>query len=153
MRALLLETFYEWSKVPYQRWFKNESPWDISIQQLLEHPEESLGFHLGTFLLQHDFTPQPKLENHDVFHVLTRIGITVPEEIAMQFYLLGNGKRSTYLFMVIFVGTILYPDKYALFIKAYKKGKQALTFHQLDFKKLLITPIQGIRTTFLIATL
>lgn len=153
MRALLLETFYEWSKAPYQRWFKKEHPWDISVKQLVTYPKESLGFHLGSFLLQHDFTPQPKLENHDVFHVLTQIGITVPEEIAMQYYLLGNGKRSAYLYMVIFIGTLLYPDKLMFFIKAYQKGSTALTFYQLDFKKLLTQSVSTIRTTFLIKTI
>ncbi|MDH7444996.1 Coq4 family protein [Aquimarina sp. 2201CG14-23] len=150
MRSILLEFLYECSKIPYQKWFKKEEPWDISISQLLKHPKSSLGFHLGTFLLQHDFTPQPKLENHDVFHVLTKTGITVPEEISMQYYLMGNGKRSIYLYTVIFIGTLLYPDKFRLFKTAYRKGRNALTFHQLDFKKLLNQSLDTIRITFLI---
>jgi len=104
---------------------------------------------LGTF--PYDFTPQPKLENHDVFHVLTKTGITVPDEIAMQYYLMGNGKRSMYLYMVILVGTLLYPDKFRLFKTAYKKGARAYSFYQLDFKKLLDQPLDTLRTTFLIA--
>ncbi len=39
--------------------------------------------HLGYFLTKNNFSLQSKLENHDVFHVLTNIGITVPDEIAM----------------------------------------------------------------------
>ena len=151
MRSILLEFFYEYSKIPYQKWFKKEDPWDISISQLLKFPQHTLGFHLGSFLLQHDFTPQPKLENHDVFHVLTKTGITVPDEIAMQYYLMGNGKKSMYLYMVILVGTLLYPDKFGLFRKAYKKGASSYSFHQLDFKKLLHKPLDIIRTTFLIS--
>ncbi|WP_299610197.1 hypothetical protein [uncultured Aquimarina sp.] len=152
MRAILLETLYEWSKIPYQKWFKSEEPWDISVSQLLQYPKETLGFYLGAFLLKHDFSPQPKLENHDVFHVLTATGITVPEEIAMQYYLLGNGKKSAYLFTVILIGTILYPDKFNLFRNAFKKGKSAYSFYQLDFRKLLDTPLKTIQTTFLIST-
>lgn len=153
MRALLLEILYEWSKVPYQKWFKKELPWDLSVSQLLMYPENSLGFHLGSFLLQHDFTPQPKLENHDVFHVLTKTGITVPDEISMQYYLLGNGKKSAYLYIVITIGTLLYPDKFSTFRTAYSNGRSAYTFYQLDFKKLLDQPLATIQTTFLIATL
>ncbi|WP_378183287.1 hypothetical protein [Aquimarina sp. SS2-1] len=153
MRSLLLEILYEWSKIPYQKWFKKEEPWDISVSQLLKFPKASLGFHLGSFLLQHDFSPQPKLENHDVFHVLTKTGITVPEEISMQYYLLGNGKKSAYLFTVILVGTLVYPDKLKMFSNAFKKGRNAYAFHQLDFKKLLHQSINTIRTTFLIATI
>ncbi|WP_109434809.1 MULTISPECIES: Coq4 family protein [Aquimarina] len=151
MRAFILETIYEWSKKPYQKWFKNQPSWDIPIKALIQYPKESLGFHLGCFMLQHDFSPQPKLENHDVFHVLTNTGVSVPEEISMQYYLLGNGKRSIYLISVIFLGTLLYPDKFQLFSKAYKKGKAAYTFYQLDYKKLLHQPIQNLQTTFLIS--
>ncbi|GAA4108124.1 hypothetical protein GCM10022393_03910 [Aquimarina addita] len=153
MRALLLEIIYEWSKIPYQKWFKKEESWDISMTQLLNYPPSSLGFHLGSFLLQHDFTPQPKLENHDVFHVLTKAGITVPEEISMQYFLLGNGKRSMYLMGVICIGTLLYPDKLAKFRAAFRKGRSAYTFHQLDFKKLLNQSLITIRTTFLIPSI
>lgn len=151
MRALLLELLYEWSKIPYQKWFKKEQAWEISMTQLLQYPKHTLGFHLGSFLLQHDFTPQPKLENHDVFHVLTKTGITVPDEISMQYHLLGNGKKSAYLYMVIFIGTLLYPDKFKLFRTAYQKGRNAYAFHQLDFKKLLHQSLDTIRTTFLIS--
>ncbi|MEW7291098.1 Coq4 family protein [Aquimarina sp. 2304DJ70-9] len=154
MRAFILETIYELSKKPYQRWFKKDPAWDISVTTLLqEYPKNSLGFHLGCFLVQYDFSPQPKLENHDVFHVLTNTGISVPEEIAMQYYLLGNGKRSTYLLSVIFLGTLLYPDKMIFFRKAYKKGKAAYSFYQLDFKKLLHKPMLTLRTIFLISPL
>jgi len=110
MRALILETIYEWSKKPYQKWFKKNTAWNISTKKLMQYPQESLGFYLGCFLLKYNFEPQPRLENHDVFHVLTNIGTSVPEEVAMQYYLLGNGKRSMYLLSVIFLGTLLYPD-------------------------------------------
>ena len=153
MRAFILETIYEWSKVPYQKWFKKNPPWELSAQQLIQYPKESLGFHLGCFLLKHDFSPQPKLENHDIFHVLTGTGITVPEEIAMQYYLLGNGKRSMYLLCVILLGTLLYPDKFGVFKSAYQKGKNAHSFYQLDCLRLLNTPIQKLQTTFLISPL
>ncbi len=153
MRAFILEIIYEWSKKPYQKWFKKQPSWDITVKALIQYPKESLGFHLGCFMLQHDFSPQPKLENHDVFHVLTNTGVSVPEEVSMQYYLLGNGKRSIYLISVIFLGTLLYPDKIQLFNKAYKKGKAAYAFHQLDYKKLLHQSIQSLQTTFLISAL
>ncbi len=150
MRARLIELLYEWSKVPYQRWFKRQPPWNITVKELLTYPQSSLGFHLGCFLLQHDFTPQPKLENHDVFHVLTNTGVSVPDEISMQFYLLGNGKRSWYLAAVILTGTLFFPDKIKTFITGYKKGKAALPFYQLEYRKLLHYPITEFKTTFLI---
>jgi len=153
MRAFILETIYEWSKKPYKKWFKKEIPWDISIKQLIYYPKNSLGFHLGCFLLKHDFTPQPKLENHDVFHVLTGIGISVSEEISMQFYLLGNGKRSIYLFSVILLGSLLYLDKLKTFKSFYIKGRKAYPFHQLNYKNLLYQPLKELQTTLSIIPL
>lgn len=149
MRAIFLEKLYEWSLMPYQALKKNE-PWALEIEDLLQYPNPTLGYQMGHFLLHHNFTLQEKLENHDVFHVLTGTGITVPEEISMQFYLLGNGKRSMYLFSVIFLGALLYPDKLPMFFVKYRRGKTSLPFHQIDFFKLLNQPIARIKDTFLI---
>ncbi|NHF58141.1 hypothetical protein FK220_002230 [Flavobacteriaceae bacterium TP-CH-4] len=150
MRALILETLYERSKVPYQKYLKQNEVWNVSLRELLRYPSTSLGFHLACFLLQHSFEMQPKLESHDVYHVLTGTGISVPEEISMQYYLWGNGKRSLYLYAVIVLGTLLYPDEFKRFKSAFRRGRNALTFHQLDFQKLLHQPIDRIKTTFLI---
>ncbi|WP_299679215.1 Coq4 family protein [uncultured Dokdonia sp.] len=153
LRYILLERLYEWSKIPYRFLFKKEAPWDISVKDLLKYPLESLGYHLGCFLLQHHFTPEPQLEDHDIYHVLTGSGITVPDEIAMQFYLFGNGKRSMYLFMVLTLGTFLFPDHIKQFWNAYKKGRKAHAFYHLNFLKLLQQPLTKLQYTFKITTL
>lgn len=150
MRAKILELLYEWSKIPYQRFIKKCDPWKITVNELQHYPTPSLGYNLSCFILKHNFEMQAKLEDHDVFHVLTNTGITVPEEISMQYYLYGNGKRSMYQFSVMLLGTLLFPDYFKSFITAYQKGKSALVFHQLDFSKMLYQPIQKIKSTFLI---
>ncbi|WP_430907022.1 Coq4 family protein [Maribacter sp. 2-571] len=150
MRAFILEALYEWSKAPYQKYFKGDAAWQLTANDLLRYPEQSLGFHLGCFLLKHHFEIQPKLESHDVFHVLTGTGTSVPEEVSMQYYLWGNGKRSAYLVAVVVLGTLLYPDEIKRFIRAFRKGKRALPFHQLHFFKLLGQPINSIKTAFAI---
>lgn len=149
MRAIILEKLYEWSLIPYQSFKKNEA-WDVGIEDLLQYSKDTLGYQMGYFLLSNNFDLQEKLESHDVFHVLTGTGITVPEEVSMQFYLLGNGKRSIYLLTVIFLGTLLFPDYLRMFLSKYRRGKSALPFHQLDFYKLLNQPIDRIKDTFLI---
>jgi len=149
MRAIILEKLYEWSLIPYQS-LKKSDAWNVTIADLQQYPADSLGQRMGSFLAENNFDLQAKLESHDVFHVLTNTDITVPEEISMQFYLLGNGKRSAYLFTVIFLGGLLYPDYLKFFYRRYKKGKSALCFYQLDFYKLLNQPLTKIKTTFLI---
>jgi hypothetical protein len=66
----------------------------------------------------------------------------------MQYYLLGNGKRSLYLFLVTLSGIIFYPTKINYFFREYKKGKLALPFYYLDFSKMLFVPISSIQNAF-----
>lgn len=148
MKDLLIEKIYELSKKPYQKFFKKNKAWDVSIPELIQHSQESLGFHLGCFLVKYNFEIQPKLEDHDVFHVLTNTGISVQEEIGMQYYLLGNGKRSLYLILVICSGTFFYPKCLKQFISEYQRGKSAHSFYHLNYLKLLKIPLCTIRETF-----
>ena len=115
---------------------------------MLQLQSDSLGFHLGCFLLKYNFEIQPKLEDHDIIHVLTNTGISVVEEIGMQYYLLGNGKRSLYLGMVIITGTLFYPTRFSYFKQQYQRGKQAHEFYGLDFLNMLSVPISNIQQTF-----
>lgn len=148
MRDLLIEKMYEFTKKPYQRFFKKGTPWDITPQELIQYNPESLGFHLGCFLIKYNFEMQPKLEDHDVIHVLTDTSVLVLDEIGMQFFLLGNGKKSAYLFMVITTGILFYPNQMKLFIKNYNRGKLAHRLHDLDFQKMLSIPLETIQKTF-----
>lgn len=148
MKDYLIEKMYELSRKPYQKYFKKSTPWQIDKDELLQYPKDSLGFGLGNFLDKNHFDIQPKLEDHDIIHVLTNTGVSVAEEIGMQYYLLGNGKRSLYLYVVIFSGTPFYLSQIKYFFDQYKKGKQALPFHYLDFSKMLSISIQSIQKSF-----
>ncbi|WP_264537137.1 hypothetical protein [Flavobacterium sp. N1736] len=148
MRDYIVEKMYDVSRKPYQKYFKKSTPWEIDKDELLQYPKDSLGFGLGQFLNKNHFDMQPKLEDHDIIHVLTNTGISVAEEIGMQYYLLGNGKKSLYLYVVIISGTPFYISQIRYFFQQYKKGKRALPFHYLDFSKMLSIPVQSIQKTF-----
>lgn len=148
MRDLLIEKMYEITKKPYQRFFKKGIPWKETPQDLLKYNQGTLGFHLGCFLLKYNFEMQPKLEDHDVIHVLTNTQVAVTDEIAMQYFLLGNGKKSAYLFMVISIGTLFYPTHFKYFIHNYKRGKKAHQIYDLDFYNMLNIPLETIQSTF-----
>lgn len=148
MKEFIIEQLYRTIKVPYQYFFKKNKPWNISVSDLLKFPQESLGFHYGCFLLKYNFNIQDSLEEHDAYHVLTNTGITVKDEIDMQFYLLGNGKRSPFVFIVIGTGLLFYPFQLKNFLKSYQKGKQAHAFYYLDFYKMLPIPIKTIQESF-----
>ena len=148
MKDLFIEKMYELSKKPYQKLIKKGKAWEINIPELIQLPADSLGFHLGCFLLKYNFEIQPKLEDHDVIHVLTNTGISVVEEIGMQYYLFGNGKRSLYLLLVILSGTLFYPTKLSYFKNEFSKGKQAHPFYNLDFLNMLSLPLITIQHSF-----
>ncbi|AIY11830.1 Coq4 family protein [Cellulophaga baltica] len=150
MKAFIFEQLYEISKKPYQKYFKKNKPWTVTVKELVALPPSSLGAELHHFLTKHSFELQPKLESHDIYHVLTNIGTTVPEEISMQYFLWGNGKRSLYLFSVLTIGTLFYCSHYKRFLHEYKRGKSSSKFYQIDFQKLVHLPIHNIRTAFCI---
>ncbi len=148
MKEIIIEKLYRIVKVPYEYLFKNQKAWDISISDCINLPEESLGFHLGCFLLKYNLEPQPRLEEHDIYHVLTNTGVLVTDEINMQFYLLGNGKRSLFVFMVIATGLVFYPFRIKTYLESYRKGKQAHQFYHLDFLKMLPVSLANLKSTF-----
>ena len=79
----------------------------------------------------------PKMENHDVYHLITDFGTNIQDEIAMQYLLFGNGKRSAYLLGVLALGTIVFPEYFKIYLKAFHKGKNMKAFHHWDFEELL----------------
>ena len=52
------------------------------------------------------------------------------------------------MYGALILGTLILPDYYHYYKKSYRKGKQANTFHHLDYKELLQTPIEDLRRWF-----
>ena len=110
-RLKLMLWLYEWSQIIYAQIFKRKKKaWGISKSEFLLFPPGTLGRALGDFYQTKGFEVMPKLENHDVFHLLTETGTEIQDEIAMQYLLFGNGKRSLYMFSMIGIGSVLYPE-------------------------------------------
>jgi ubiquinone biosynthesis protein Coq4 len=147
MKDIIIELLYENIKIPYQILFKKNKEWLVTRKEMLQMPTDSLGFHYACFLIQNNFTIQKNLEEHDAYHILTKIGTTVLDEIYLQWYLFGNGKRSLFVFIVIGTGLLFYPNKYKSYYQFFKKGKRAHPFHHLNFQNLLLQPIQNLQVS------
>jgi hypothetical protein len=138
IRVQFLLFVYNRTQKLYRTYFKKKKrQWQFTEKQLLEFQEDSLGRKLGEFYKKHGFTMIPKMENHDVHHLITGCGTNFEDEIAMQFLLLGNGKLNAHLLAAIVLGSIILPEYYKIYIKAYKKGQSMRPFHQWDFEALL----------------
>jgi len=116
---------------------KKRKPWAINLADLQLYPKNTLGKDLANFLVREKFDLIAGLESHDVYHVLLGYSTAVEEEAQMQFFLLGNGKKSLYAIGTSFVAFLTMPDQWLAFWRAYKRGNQARKIHLWDFKFLL----------------
>lgn len=147
-RKKIISWLFTISQKIYTQLFKKHKAWNISKEELLQLTKDSFGFHLGSFLHKNGFELIPKVERHDAYHVLTGYSTNVEDEIALQWLCFGNGKRSKYMYGAIILGTLILPDYYKYYKESYQIGKNANSFHQLDFSKLLNTPIYNLRQCF-----
>ncbi|MGE8243820.1 hypothetical protein D3C87_1326660 [compost metagenome] len=138
IRLKLMLHLYNWSSKVYADIFKwNKKAWGISKEEFLTYPIGSIGHSLGLFYASKGFDVMPKLENHDVFHIITGTGTEIQDEIAMQYLLLGNGKVSLYLMGMIAIGGILFPEHFKYYKKTFQKGRSLQRFHHIEFKEIL----------------
>lgn len=137
-RAALLVQLFEWSKEPYRFFYKrNKKAWPLSIEKLGTFPAGTLGKDLHQFLKENHFNLEPKLENHDVMHILLQYPLDVVSEVAMQFFCFASGKKSTYNKLTMLLGLLFLPEYFNEFVKAYLRGLHAYNFHHWDFEHLL----------------
>jgi len=145
IRETILVWLYDKSKMIYANHFKKALAWDEDKASLLSYPKESLGFALGKFLDKNHFTMEPKLESHDVFHTIIGFDTKIEDELAMQYFLMGNGKRSVYMFMALIPGSFLFPEQWNYFKKSFQNGKRTPPFSHWNFYKLLNTSLEEIQ--------
>jgi len=136
---------FEKSKTPYANYFKSNTAWDLNRTDLLSFPTYTLGHALGLFLSTNDYDLIPKLEKHDAYHVITDYGTSVREEVALQYFFLGNKKRSLYLYAVIIIGALLLPENITYYYQSYLHGKNSTPFHQWNIGALLYKPLTAIK--------
>lgn len=149
IRAKLCEWLNETTKVSYTKWFKTKTAsWMLDIKDLRAFKQDSLGMNMFHFLTYEGFSLMEKHESHDVFHVLTDYSTSKEDEIAMQCFLFGNGKKTLYMILSILTGFIILPEFISKFYKAYLRGKQAFPLYQLNYKPLLNYPLQHLKWMF-----
>jgi len=123
----------------------NKTEWKLSVNDYANYSEESLGNRLYTFYKEKNLTPIPKLENHDVYHILLEAGTDTRSEILLQFFILGNGKKSKFTLLASFGSLILFPELWFDSLLAYKRGKTYQYFGHIDFKDKLHLPVETLQ--------
>lgn len=134
----IISTFIDGRKAP------------VTMDELISYPKDTLGFHLGYFLFNHSHDADPQPEITDIHRVLINKGVSDKEEIAMHFYLFGNGDLALKNLFVIVTGSLLYPLQLRYFYNRYRDGRNALRFYDLNHFRMLHLPLERIKDTFLI---
>ncbi len=128
---------------------RGQDPWALDTVRLLAFPVGSLGHAVGSHLREGGFDLLPRLEDHDVFHVVTGIGASVEEEVELQWQLAGNGKRSAYCVGTALLGAAVFPEEWARFRAAWRRGAEQVPFWRaLSGRRalaLLACPIEALR--------
>lgn len=122
----------------------------LSMDDLIGYPQGSLGYQLGQFLFRNSYEPDPIPGKEDVYRLLITEEASAKEDIAMYFYLFGNGNTVLNTILMMGAGALLYPLQIKYFYKKYRDGKNALRFYDLNYFRMLHLPLQRIKDTFLI---
>jgi len=138
LRERLLINLVEWTKPIYKVMIQHtRKKWNHNQATLSDFPNRTMGKDLANFLERENFDLMPYYETHDLLHVLLHYQTTVVDEGRMQFFLLGNGKKSLYLYGTVALSLILLPEYWRSFREAYKRGQSSLDFSKWKFEHLL----------------
>lgn len=114
-----------------------EKNWNLSTTALLQFPEGTLGKALGEFLKKSNVEPLAGAEYHDLQHVLFDYSISFKDEIGLQFFLHGNGKKS-FASVSTFIGAwFILPTQWKYLRNSYSKGKKCKDILTLNLKEML----------------
>ncbi|MEL7221910.1 MAG: hypothetical protein AAGJ93_11365 [Bacteroidota bacterium] len=116
---------------------RGKPAWQLNVSEFKRMPPASLGAALGNFLQSNQLQLMPGFENHDIFHILLDYDTSAPQEVALQWCLLGNGKRSAYAILTALIGFFIFPEHWGLLRSAYKRGQRMRSFHHWYFEYLL----------------
>lgn len=119
--------------------------WNITTSDFLNYSEGSLGKAIGRFLQSNKVEPLAHAEYHDVHHVLFDYSITFKDEVALQFFLHGNGKKSLASLGTFIGAWILLPTQWNYLKTSYKRGQECIDISQLNLKELLTEDLQKIK--------
>lgn len=126
-----------------------EESWNLTTEGLIKFPDHTVGKTLGEFLKLHRLEPIAGAESHDLYHVLFGFSPSFKDEVALQFFLKGNGKTSIASFGTSLGAWILFPGQWSYFKTAYARGKKCGDISKLNLKAVLEENVDQLRSSLL----
>ncbi|MFC6223222.1 hypothetical protein ACFP2F_08210 [Hymenobacter artigasi] len=125
--------------------YRRRPIWGLKREDMLRYPAGSLGHELGLFLTREGLQPVDRIERHDAFHILLDFNTTMDDEAAMLCFLVANGKNSPFTLAATLLMVLAMPDKWGIFIPAFRRGRQALSIANWNFLHLLDEPFADVK--------
>jgi hypothetical protein len=121
---------------------------DLTVSELFTYPQETLGFKLASFLYDNSVDTHPVPEKEDIYRLLLTRETSNKEEIAMYYYLFGNGDNSLRTVFILATGAVFFPHYIKYFYSKYRDGHNAYRFYDLDHFRMLHLPVKQIKDAF-----
>ena len=119
--------------------------WNMSTADFLSFPNGTVGKALGEFFKNNRLQPIAGAESHDLYHILFDYSSSFKDEVALQFFLRGNGKNSIASFGTSIGAWILLPGQWSYLRASYKRGKKCRDISKLDLKSILFKDFEEVR--------
>lgn len=137
IRSLLLEFLTHRIALPLIVNFRNNTPFNYTMEDLEKFPEGSLGKDLVTYLNKKGFKLLRNYERHDCKHIILGYEMDELGEASMQFYFLGNRHYSIPVVSTVLMCFFLMPEHWHKFYKEFAKGRKGKPFDDLDYNQLV----------------
>lgn len=123
----------------------HEEAWNMKTADLLLFPEGSVGRILGEFLKTNRLELIARAESHDLYHVLFDFPTSFTGEVALQFFLRGNGKNSIASLGTSVAAWIILPRQWSYLRSSFERGKRCMDISRLDPKGILFQNYEEVK--------
>lgn len=145
VRERVLMLLLDFGAPLYLRYFFNAKAPSLKLENLSHYPANTLGYELGLFYRRNNIEPLPGLIGHDLLHVMLGYATSVQDEVKMQYFLFGNGKRNLSTLGAVSAALIIFPEQAHLYRSQYVKGKQYHKIWGYNFYAMLAQNISEIK--------
>jgi hypothetical protein len=123
--------------LPYFKLVRRGYKFPYSIKDLQHFQSGTVGRELYGFFFNNDLEMLPHYEKHDVKHVVLGYPPTEVGEVCLQCFMLANGRITAPVIFSVMVGTIIMPEHFMTFRKAWKRGRKTPCLNKLDWFSLV----------------
>ena len=111
--------------------------WEYTLDDYQKMPLGSLGNDVAQYLERLHLDFMAGAEHHDVRHIILGYHMTVIDEVRMQVFMIGNGKRNLFSIALVFASIFLLPEYLQLFWKDFLRGKSSGDITSIEWCTLL----------------